>query len=293
MPPANPSALQLDFYSLQARLMWANERRVEARYLEMPATNSVEETVAWFLIEGEVTVDYGRGERVNARAGQWLFLRAAEGHQRFAPDSRLISVRFLLRLRGGKPLFERRKDRVFDGGRAKALTAAVRPLVAEFERVGAPGALFVIRSRLGLVQNYRIEATFMGWLAAYVEAMEEAGEQATAVGERDARVAKALVLIEDHRMRDKFTEVELARRCGLSVNQLGRVFRADLGVSPFQYYERRRLELARHALADSSLPIKEVAFELGFSSPPHFSNWFTERTGRSPRAWREGDRGER
>ena len=283
-------ALKLDFYSLQARLMWANERRVETRYLEMPATKSVVETVAWFLAEGEVTVSYGRGERVRARAGEWLFLRASEGHQRFAPDSRLISLRFLLRLRGGKPLFARRGDRIVRGDRAAILEKAARPLVAEFERVDAPGSLFVARARLGLVDNYRIEAAFMGWLAAYVEAMEAEGEKATALGERDARVSKALALIEDHQMRDKFSESVLAQRCGLSVNQLGRVFRADLGVSPFQYYERCRLELSQHALSDSSLPIKEVAFELGFSSPPHFSNWFSERAGMSPRAWRERPR---
>lgn len=287
MAKSTAGVLTLDFYSLQARLMWANERRVEARYLEMQATNSVAETVAWFLEAGEVVVTYGARDRVRAKAGEWLFLRAAEGHQRFAPDSRLISLRFLLRLRGGKPLFARRKDVVAGGAVARELEAAARPLVAEFERVGSPGTLFVARARIGLVDNYRIEAAFMGWLAAYVAAMQAAGEEASAPGERDARVAKALTLIEEHDMREKFSETELARRCGLSVNQLGRVFRADLGVSPFQYYERRRLELARHALADSSLPVKEVAFELGFSSPPHFSNWFAERAEMSPRAWRE------
>lgn len=287
MAKTKTGTLTLDFYSLQARLMWANERALEESHLEMAATASTLETVAWFIEEGAVTVSYGRGEKARAEAGQWLFLRAEEGRQRFTRGTRLISLRFHLRLRGGKPLFPRARDLVVGGASVGPLLSAAQALVAEFERVGAPGALFVARARLGLVDNYRIEAAFMGWLAAYVAAMEEAGEQATALGERDARVSKALALIEDHQMRDKFSEAALAQRCGLSVNQLGRVFRADLGVSPFQYYERCRLELSRHALSDSALPIKEVAFELGFSSPPHFSNWFSERTGMSPRAWRE------
>ncbi len=279
------ATLKLDFYSLQLRLVWANSRVVEPRFLDGLALSSTSETVAWFIEAGAVEVSHGR-EVTRAGAGEWIFLRAAEGHQRFEPGSRVMSLRFQLLFRGGKPLFERPKNRVLAGERAAGLTAVARRLVTEFERVDAPGTIFVARERLGLVDNFRIEAAFMAWLGAYVETMLAEGEPAAAPGERDARVAKALQLIEDHRMRDKFSETELARRCGLSVNQLGRLFRKEQGMSPFQYYESRRLELARHALAESSLPVKEVSFELGFSSPPHFSNWFGEHAGESPRAWR-------
>lgn len=283
----------MDIYGLQARLMWANERALEERHLDMDATASTQETVAWFIEEGAVTVSYAHGEKARAEAGQWLLLRAEEGRQRFTRGARLMSLRFHLRLRGGKPLFQRRRDIVIEGAAARPMLAAAQALVAEFARVGSPGSLYVARGRLSLVDNFRIEAAFMQWLANYVAAMEAAGEKAEAVDERDSRVTKALVLIEEHRMREKFSETELAKRCGLGVNQLGRLFRKEQGCSPFQYYEGRRLELARHALRDSSLPVKEVAFELGFSSPPHFTNWFTERTEMSPRAWREGLRAAR
>lgn len=286
MPPAKPSALKLDFYNLQMRLVWANAREVETRYLDVRTLSDASVTVAWFIESGGVEVRYGRGEITRAKAGEWVFLRAKEGHQRFEPGTRVLSLRFHLLFRGGKPLFERARDRVLSGARAKSLAEVARRLVAEYERMDAPGTLFVARERLTLVYNFRIEAAFMAWLGAYVEALLAEGEPVTAPTERDGRVARALQIIEDHRMREKFSETELARSCGLSVNQLGRLFRAEQGMSPFQYYESRRLELARHALAESALPVKEVAFELGFSSPPHFSNWFSERTGKSPRDWR-------
>ncbi|HEY0944176.1 MAG TPA: AraC family transcriptional regulator [Opitutaceae bacterium] len=279
--------LKLDIYGLQTRLIWANERIVEEQFLQVDATQGAHETVGWYLNEGAVTVTYARGVSVRAKAGEWLFLRGEEGRQRFTPGTRLISLRFHLRLRGGKPLFARRRDLVVKGPKAAELREPAQRLVREFERVEAPGTMYVARERLSLVDNFRIEAAFMDWLGSYVEMMEAARETPEAVDERDTRVAKALILIEDHRMRDKFSESELARRCGLGVNQLGRLFRGELGMSPFQYYEGRRLELARHALAESSLPVKEIGFELGFSSPPHFSNWFTKHTGVSPRAWRE------
>ncbi len=285
MADRSPQRVKMDIYGLQARLMWANERMVEEEYRDMDKTESSEETVAWYIEEGEVSVSYARGS-VKATEGEWLLLRAEQGRQHFSGGARLMSLRFHLRLRGGLPLFARRSDVVVTGRRAEALAVVARRLIEAYEAVGAPGIIYIARERLSLVDNFRIEAAFMDWLGGYVDVMESAGEVAEALDERDSRVAKALVLIEDHRMRDKFSEADLARGCGLSVNQLGRLFRRDLGVSPFQYYETRRLELARHALAESSLPIKEVGFELGFSSPPHFSNWFTEHEGFSPRAWR-------
>lgn len=276
---------KIDIYGLQARLVWANERVIEDLYRDMDKTESTKETVAWFIEQGDVTVSYARA-KVSADAGQWLFLRADQGRQHFSQGARLISLRFHLLLRGGKPLFARKRDLVLEGAATTRLTGAAQRLVAEFTRLGVAGTLSLARARMNLVDSFRIEAAFMDWLAVYVETMEAAGETAEAIDERDPRVSKALIAIEDHRMRDKFTESELARHCGLSVNQLGRLFRRELGMSPFHYYEQQRLEQARHALADSAMPVKEIGFELGFSSPPHFSNWFTEHEGLSPRAWR-------
>jgi AraC-like DNA-binding protein len=285
MPPAGDSRSKIDIYGLQTRLVWANERVIEDLYRDMDKTESTQETVAWFIEEGDVTVSYAH-TKIRATKNQWLFLRADQGCQHFSKGARLISLRFHLLLRGGKPLFARKRDLLFEGTAAARLTAAARRLVAEFTRLGVASTLSLARSRISLVDNFRVEGAFMDWLAAYVDAMEAAGETAEAADERDPRVGKALIAIEDHRMRDKFTEADLARHCGLSINQLGRLFRRELGMSPFQYYEQRRLELARHTLAESALPVKEICFELGFSSPPHFSSWFTEHEGLSPRAWR-------
>lgn len=284
-----PGVFGLEFYGLQPRLIWAHERTLTDEYLDVPTTIAATETVAWFIRKGGVRVTYRKGGSARAQAGEWLLLRAENGRQRFEAGTRLVSLRFQLRLRGGKPLFARARDVVVKGAAAEKLHRAAHELVEEFERVDAPGTVFVARSRLSMIDNFRIEAAFMQWLGSYVETMLAAGEKPEAATKRDARVTKALIRIEDHPMREKFSETKLARECGLGINQLGRLFRAEQGVSPFQYYEERRMELARQALHDSAVPIKEIAFELGFSSPPHFTNWFTKRTGVSPRAWRRAN----
>lgn len=274
----------LDIYAVQARLVWATERDVEARFLDTE-TSSDEFIMCWLIERGHVRVD-NDDESVEVKEGQWLILRAAEGHQHFSPGSRLISLRFDLRLRGGEPLFSRQRNRVLSGKDFPMLETAARSLLRLINPQHGSESHLIARSHMTLAHNFRVEAAFMTWVAAYVEMMEATGATQASPKQRDERINLALSLIENHPMREKFSESELAKSCSLSLNQFARLFQREMAKSPFQYYDERRLELARHALNDTAMPIKEIAYELGFSSSPHFSNWFKDKEGRSPRAWR-------
>jgi transcriptional regulator GlxA family with amidase domain len=53
-------------------------------------------------------------------------------------------------------------------------------------------------------------------------------------------------------------------------------------MSPAQYHLSLRIQQARYLLANSELPIKEIAIGLGFCSIYHFSRLFKEKTGVTP-----------
>ncbi len=278
------STPDLEIYAVQPRLVWATEREVETHFLDYE-TSSDQFIVCWFIERGHVRVDYDN-ESVEAKKGQWLMLRAAEGHQHFSPRSRLISIRFDLRLRGGEALFSRENYRILSGNDFPILETTARALLHLLNPSHGAESHLIGRNQMTLAQNFRVEAAFMNWVAAYVDMMAATGATQASPTRRDERINLALSLIEKHPMREKFTESELARSCSLSSNQFARLFQREMGKSAFQYYDERRLELARHALNDTAMPVKEIAFELGFSSSPHFSNWFKDKEGRSPRAWR-------
>ncbi len=66
-----------------------------------------------------------------------------------------------------------------------------------------------------------------------------------------------------------------------------RVFRAVLGVTPHQYLVRARLRRAARLLADDpSLPITEIALEVGFADLSNFVRTFHRAAGQSPRRFR-------
>jgi AraC family transcriptional regulator, glycine betaine-responsive activator len=83
----------------------------------------------------------------------------------------------------------------------------------------------------------------------------------------------------------------LARRAGISVRQLERLFRRHLGTTPGGYASTVRLERARALLRLTATPVTEVGLACGFQSPSHFSAAYRQRFGHAPRSERDGAAG--
>jgi AraC family transcriptional regulator len=72
---------------------------------------------------------------------------------------------------------------------------------------------------------------------------------------------------------------ELAGLCGLTVRHLSRAFKAETGQSLGKFVEAATLDRARALLADTRLPICEIATMLGFSNSTSFGYAFRRATG--------------
>ncbi len=67
---------------------------------------------------------------------------------------------------------------------------------------------------------------------------------------------------------------KLALKLGISDRHLRRIFEAQFGVSPLQYLQTRRLLTAKQLLADTQLPITQIALMSGFASVRRFNAAF-------------------
>ncbi|MCW8131631.1 MAG: AraC family transcriptional regulator [Planctomycetota bacterium] len=79
---------------------------------------------------------------------------------------------------------------------------------------------------------------------------------------------------------------ELARAANVSEGHLCRLFKKEVGVGPMQAARLIRIDRAATLLARTNLRIKEIAAQLGFENPFHFTRCFGEAWGLSPRAYR-------
>jgi AraC family transcriptional regulator of adaptative response / DNA-3-methyladenine glycosylase II len=75
---------------------------------------------------------------------------------------------------------------------------------------------------------------------------------------------------------------DLAARLGVSDRHVRRIFEAQFGVSPVQYLQTRRLLTAKQLLADTNLPVTQVALISGFASVRRFNAAFVGHYGLNP-----------
>lgn len=74
----------------------------------------------------------------------------------------------------------------------------------------------------------------------------------------------------------------LAEELGVTSRHLRRAMEAELGVSPIEYAQTKRLALAKQLLHDTSLPLADVAFAAGFGSIRRFNALFKKTFARAP-----------
>jgi len=94
-------------------------------------------------------------------------------------------------------------------------------------------------------------------------------------------------MLEHHSLAEALDEEALAADVGISASQLRRIFMLNLGATPHRYLDGLRRREACQRLSHSSVPIKQIATDLGFRHGAHFSNWFHRHEGCGPRAWRQ------
>lgn len=96
-------------------------------------------------------------------------------------------------------------------------------------------------------------------------------------------------LVEVH-FRTRWPVSRYAAELGLSPDGLHDLCVRSLGRSPLSLVHERVVGEACTLLARTDLGVEQLAADLGFDSPSHFSRFFKRWTGRSPSHWREGVR---
>jgi AraC family transcriptional regulator len=67
-----------------------------------------------------------------------------------------------------------------------------------------------------------------------------------------------------------------------SASHFAHAFRLTTGIAPHRHVLERRIERAKLLLTASQLPVAEIAWRVGFSTPAHFSTAFLRVTGPTP-----------
>lgn len=78
----------------------------------------------------------------------------------------------------------------------------------------------------------------------------------------------------------------MADELHFSVGYFGDLIKKETGQTAQQYIQNKLINLAKEALLGTDLPVSEIALNLGFEYPQHFTRMFKKVTGKSPSEFR-------
>ncbi|MGC1394377.1 MAG: AraC family transcriptional regulator [Coleofasciculaceae cyanobacterium] len=80
----------------------------------------------------------------------------------------------------------------------------------------------------------------------------------------------------------------IASELNLSHYYFCSLFKQSIGISPWQYVIKQRVERAKQLLKNSEVAISEVALACGFANQSHLNKHFRKLTGIAPNCYRRG-----
>jgi AraC family transcriptional activator of pobA len=103
----------------------------------------------------------------------------------------------------------------------------------------------------------------------------------------DARVEDLRRLIDEHFRKERLISF-YAEKLAMTADRLNDHVKRAAGVTAGHLIRQRVLTEAKRQLVFTNQAIHEIAYDLAFSDPSHFTRFFRKQTGTTPQAFREG-----
>jgi AraC-like DNA-binding protein/ligand-binding sensor protein len=103
--------------------------------------------------------------------------------------------------------------------------------------------------------------------------------------EEPEAIKRARAFIAD-RSGEELTLSAVSQVANMSANYFSEKFKEITGIRFVEYVARTRVEKACHLLQSTTLPVTEVAYEVGFQSLSQFNRAFRQLTGQAPSSYR-------
>lgn len=220
-----------------------------------------------FVVQGEGTIVVA-DERRRIAAGM-AFVRGPSTHCRVLSDPELPLARYFVGFSGCEALTLLEEQGLHPGtALASQSPSRILDLFDELIRTGCRGG--ALSSRLTALM-----------LELIILVVAETAVRCPPAGTAFHSYMRCRRHIEEHWDRILTLE-QLSDECGLAPAYVCRLFRRFDHQTPYQYLLREKMSHAAHRLRESGSSVKQVADDLGFADPFHFSRVFRKVMGIPP-----------
>lgn len=91
----------------------------------------------------------------------------------------------------------------------------------------------------------------------------------------------------DAQVEGKLSLGAVCKEFNYSKNYIIHLFRSAYGVTPYRYFETKKIDVAKLYLCNTNFPIDEIAQMLSYADRNYFSNCFKKHTGYAPGEYRK------
>ncbi len=118
-------------------------------------------------------------------------------------------------------------------------------------------------------------------------------------GRRDSQIVKSFKKLLETEFKEllgsnyndgKLKVQYFAKELNLHPNYLNSVIKSKTGRTVYDWISKRTLSVAKSLLINTTYSSKEIAYQLGFSEPTHFSRFFKKHTHLSPNTFRKSNK---
>lgn len=103
----------------------------------------------------------------------------------------------------------------------------------------------------------------------------------------DLKVSTIKKMLDSNLYERNISLKAIAAELHISQTQVISIFKKAFNMTPYQYFAKRRIDIAASLLINSSMQVKEIAEVLHYSDQPYFSNAFKKSIGMSPEQYRK------
>ena len=128
--------------------------------------------------------------------------------------------------------------------------------------------------------------TFRNTVEELLKLITGSRQTGTTAGKYSHIISKAEQYVKENFCNPNISLISTAEHVGLSSAHFSTVFSQHEGKTFISYLTKMRMEKARKLLAETSMRLSDIAFEVGYNEPNYFSHVFRKTEGITPKEYR-------
>lgn len=228
-----------------------------------------------FITEGQGVFQSAHCKETQVSAGTMLLIFPDEWHTYF-PDRKKGWTQYWIGFKG-KNIDERVRNGILDKSRPLFQVGMSEEIIRVFRQaieVCNEGKSHYQQLLGGL-------AEYLLGLVCYLDSNNRMGQHGLLI----EKINKARTIMYEH-IYQTLDYTVVAKELNMSYSSFRKYFKTYTGLSPAHYFLQLKLQKAKILLRTTDRSVKEIAWELDFSSIAYFSTIFKKHTGVSPAQYR-------